>query len=189
MNATDWKRYAAMAAQLDAEVFPALPDAPEGESDALAGLAAETWPEPASYYEAQGLRLRGPRSAKWRTTACAFHSGSDSMRINLHTGGFCCMNCGARGGDVLAYEMALNGSEFIEAARRLGAWVEDGKPQPQHKPAPLSPRAALEVLGFESLLVAVAADTLARGGSLSIVDAERVKTCASRINRIAGYYA
>ena len=52
MNATDWKRYETMAAQLDAEVFPALPDAPEGESDALAGLAADTWPEPVPLPEA-----------------------------------------------------------------------------------------------------------------------------------------
>ena len=42
-------------------------------------------PDPASYYEAQGLRLTGPRSAKWRTTACSFHGGSDSMSINLRT--------------------------------------------------------------------------------------------------------
>lgn len=116
-------------------------------------------PEPASYYESQGLRLTGPRSAKWMTTACPFHGGSDSMRINLRSGGFCCMNCGARGGDVLAFEMALNGSEFVEAARRLGAWVDNGKTMTSAsmRPAPLSPRAALEVLGFESLLVAVAA--------------------------------
>ena len=148
-------------------------------------------PDPANYYEAQGLRLTGPRSAKWKTTACAFHGGSDSMRVNLRTGGFCCMNCGARGGDVLAYEMAVNGLDFIEAARRLGAWVEDGRPtaSASQRPTPLSPRAALEVLGFEALLVAVAADMLAKGGSLSVIDAERVKTCASRINRIAGYYA
>lgn len=146
-------------------------------------------PEPAGYYEAQGLRLTGPRSAKWRTTACAFHGGSDSMRINIFSGAFCCMNCGARGGDVLAYEMALNGLEFVEAARHLGAWVEDGKAPVNPRPAPLSPRAALEVLGFESLLVAVAADMLAKGGSLSVIDAARLKTCASRINRIAGYYA
>ena len=146
-------------------------------------------PEPAGYYEAQGLRLTGPRSAKWRTTACAFHGGSDSMRVNLHTGGFCCMNCGARGGDVLAYEMALNGLEFVEAARHLGAWVEDGRTPVSPRPAPLSPRAALEVLGFEALLVAVAADMLAKGQPLPLVDAERLKTCASRINRIAGYYA
>ncbi len=146
-------------------------------------------PDPAGYYEAQGLRLTGPRSAKWRTTACAFHGGSDSMRVNIFSGAFCCMNCGARGGDVLAYEMALNGLEFVEAARQLGAWVEDGKTPVNPRPAPLSPRAALEVLGFESLLVAVAADMLAKGGSLSVIDAARLKTCASRINRIAGYFA
>ena len=34
---TDWNRYEAMAAQLDAEVFPALPDAPEDQFGALAG--------------------------------------------------------------------------------------------------------------------------------------------------------
>ena len=113
------------------------------------------------------------------------------MRINLRSGGFCCMNCGARGGDVLAFEMALNGSEFVEAARRLGAWVDNGKTMTSAsmRPAPLSPRAALEVLGFESLLVAVAADMLAKGQPLPLADAERLKTCARRINRIAGYFA
>ncbi|MEN9903955.1 MAG: hypothetical protein RLZZ555_520 [Pseudomonadota bacterium] len=148
-------------------------------------------PDPASYFEAQGLRLTGPRSSKWRTTACPFHGGSDSMRVNIFSGAFCCMNCGARGGDVLAFEMALHGLEFVEAARRLGAWVDDGKTptSASMRPAPLTPRAALEVLGFESLLVAVAADMLAKGGSLSIIDASRLKTCASRINRIAGYFA
>lgn len=46
MNARD--RYEAMAAQLDAEVFPALPDAPVGRSDGLLALpAVESWPEPA----------------------------------------------------------------------------------------------------------------------------------------------
>lgn len=44
---TDWNRYEAMAAQLDAEVFPALPDAPDGLSGGLLGQAAvEAWPEP-----------------------------------------------------------------------------------------------------------------------------------------------
>lgn len=147
-------------------------------------------PDPASYYEAQGLRLTGPKSAKWLTTSCVFHGGSDSMRVNLRSGGFCCMNCGARGGDVLAYEMASSGLEFIEAARRLGAWTDDGKILPvRSRPSPLSPRAALEVLGFESLLVAIAADNLVRGGRLSAVDTARLKVCVGRINRIVGYYA
>ena len=45
MNARD--RYEAMAAQLDAEVFPALPDAPDGLAGGVLGQAAvEAWPEP-----------------------------------------------------------------------------------------------------------------------------------------------
>lgn len=146
-------------------------------------------PEPVSYYEAQGLRLIGPRSAKWKTTECRFHGGSDSMRVNMATGAFCCMSCGAKGGDVLAFEMALNGSEFIAAARSLGAWVEDGKPMRQHKPTPLPPRAALEVLGFESTVVAVAAGNLAKGLALTDDDRARLLTCASRINRIVGVFS
>jgi len=147
-------------------------------------------PDPASYYEAQGLRLTGPRSAKWRTAACSFHGGSDSMRVNVATGAFCCMaGCGARGGDVLAYEMALNGLDFIEAARRLGAWTEDGKMPANTRHAPLSPRAALEVLGFETALCAVVAGNLAKGLKLTEADRKRLLVSAGRIGQIAGYYA
>ena len=46
-------------------------------------------PDPPTFYENTGLRLAG--RGKWRTTACAFHDGSDSMRINLQTGAFVCM--------------------------------------------------------------------------------------------------
>lgn len=147
-------------------------------------------PDPASYYEAQGLRLAGSKSAKWRTTACTFHGGSDSMRVNMESGAFCCMAaCGARGGDVLAYEMAVNGSEFVEAARSLGAWVEDGKTPPiNSRPSPLSPRAALEVLSFEALVVAVAAGNLAKGLTLTDADRGRLLTSVSRIYQIAGAY-
>ncbi|MDD2728681.1 YfjI family protein [Malikia sp.] len=45
MTSTDWNQYETMAAQLDAEVFPALPDAPEGLESALPGMSG-TWPEP-----------------------------------------------------------------------------------------------------------------------------------------------
>ena len=108
-------------------------------------------PDPPTFYENTGLRLAG--RGKWRTTACAFHDGSDSMRINLQTGAFVCMaGCGARGGDVLAYHMALTGLEFVEAAKALGAWRADGTAAPA-RPAPLSPRAALEVLQFEAIFM------------------------------------
>ena len=147
-------------------------------------------PDPASYYEAQGLRLTGPRSAKWRTTACAFHGGSDSMRVNLRTGGFCCMaGCGARGGDVLGYHRAMHGLDFVEAAKDLGAWVDDGQPEVERKPMPLPPRAALEVLAFEATLCAVSAGNLAKGIALSDADHERLQVCAGRINQITRFFA
>ena len=146
-------------------------------------------PDPVSYYEAVGLKLTGPRSSKWRTTECKFHGGSDSMRVHVATGAFRCMNCGARGGDVLAYHMAESGLEFVEAAKALGAWEEDGKPHKPQKPTALSPRAALEVLGFEATLVALAAGNLAKGLILSDADRKRLLICAGRINRVVEDFA
>ena len=146
-------------------------------------------PDPVSYYEAVGLKLTGPRSSKWRTTECKFHGGSDSMRVNVATGAFRCMNCGARGGDVLAYHMAESGLEFVDAAMALGAWEEDGKPHKPQKPTALSPRSALEVLGFEATLVALAAGNLAKGLILSDADRKRLLICAGRINRVVEDFA
>jgi CHC2 zinc finger len=146
-------------------------------------------PDAISYYEGEGLLLKGLRTAKWKTTECQFHGGSDSMRVNVATGAFKCMNCGAGGGDVLAYHMQLHGLEFVQAAQALGAWVDDGKPVSQTKPTALPPRAALEVLGFESTLAAVAAGNLAAGHELSDVDKQRLFICAGRINRVVEDYA
>ena len=98
-------------------------------------LLRDRLPEPQGYFEGQGLVLvgRGP----WRTTGCAFHGGSDSMRVNLRSGGFCCMaGCGARGGDVLAYHMAAHGLGFVEAAQDLGAWENE----PHSPGVPFTPR-------------------------------------------------
>lgn len=145
-------------------------------------------PDPASYYGAEGLRLIGPRSAKWKSTACHFHGGSDSMRINTATGAWVCMACGAKGGDVLAYEMTVHGVDFVTAAKALGAWVENGKPEPRRKPAPLPPRAALEVLGFEATLTATAAGNLAHGLVLTDKDRARLLTAVGRINKLVEAY-
>ena len=144
-------------------------------------------PDPATFYEETGLRLAG--RGKWRTTGCVFHDSSDSMRINLQTGAFVCMaGCGAKGGDVLAYHMALTGMEFVEAAKALGAWRFDGNTAPA-RPTPLSPRAALEVLKFEAMVVAVAGGNVARGVTLSDPDRSRVMQAAGRINHVAGMFA
>ena len=145
-------------------------------------------PDPANYFNSEGLRLKGARHANWKTTECRFHGGSDSMRVNVATGAFRCMNCQASGGDVLAYHMQVHGLEFVAAAKALGAWIDDGTPYIQQKPAALSARDALEVLGFESTLVAVAAGNLANGLALTEADRARLFTCAGRIHRIVEDY-
>jgi hypothetical protein len=144
-------------------------------------------PDPIAYFENAGLVLKGP--GKWKTTRCEFHDGSDSMRVNTATGAWVCMACGAKGGDVLAYEMQSTGTEFIQAAKALGAWVDDGKPPTQTKPTALSPRAALEALAFEALVVAVAVGNVSKGIALSDDDRQRVMVAAGRIQHIAGGFA
>ena len=137
-----------------------------------------------TFYEGEGLKLTG--RGKWRTTECKFHGGSDSMRVNTESGAFCCMaGCGARGGDVLAYYMAQHGMEFVEAAKALGAWVDDGRPPTQHRPTPLTPRQALEVLAYESNLVAYEAARMARGALLTVEEGRRLLTAANRISKLA----
>ena len=148
----------------------------------------ELLPAPASYFEAQNLKLSGPRNAKWKNTCCVFHGGSDSMRVNIPTGKWVCMACGEKGGDVLAYEMKSTGAEFVDAAKAIGAWVDDGKPQTQQKPTPLPPRAALAALAFEATLTAVAAGNIAYGVNLSDLDRARVLKAAHRINLLMEAY-
>ncbi|GAB3355456.1 MULTISPECIES: hypothetical protein [Giesbergeria] len=147
-------------------------------------------PDPASYYEAQGLRLIGPRRAQWKTTRCEFHGGSDSLRINTETGAFVCMaGCGTRGGDVLAYHMAATGTGFVQACKDLGAWVDDGTTPPGHvRAAPLPARAALELLAFEAHLVAIAAGNIAYGVQLSDEDRCRMQQAAGRIQMMQDFF-
>ncbi len=143
-------------------------------------------PDPAAYYESEGLKLVG--KGKWRSTSCTFHGGSDSMRVNTDTGGYVCMSCHERGGDVLAYRMAAHGEDFMTAAKALGAWVDDGKPG-QYKPTPISPRDGITLLAREANFVAVAAANVANGVVLSQADLDRLLTAAGRINRIGEVFA
>ena len=94
------------------------------------------------------------------------------------------MACDAKGGDVLAYHMAETGTEFVDAAKALGAWVDDGRVPVATKPTPLSPRAALQVLAAEANLVAIAAGNVANGVTLSQLDFSRVLTASGRITRL-----
>ena len=139
-------------------------------------------PDPTAYFEEQGLKLTGPRRSKWKTTECKSHGGSDSMRVNTATGAWVCMSCGVKGGDVLAYEIAATGADFVAAAKAIGAWFDDGKPYTPLKPTPLSPRAALSAMAFEATLIAIAAGNVAKGIVLTDADRARLMTAASRIN-------
>ena len=146
-------------------------------------------PDPTDYYTGTAGLIFRERKGKWRTTECRFHGGRDSMRINTSTGAFCCMaGCGARGGDVLAYHMAERGLSFTDAAKALGAWVDDGRAAPT-RPAPLPARDALQLLAAESNLIAVAAANLAHGVALAHVDLARLLQAAGRITRIAEVFA
>ncbi len=140
-------------------------------------------PDPQDYYEnTAGLKLmgRGP----WRTTRCEFHGGSDSMRINHKSGGFMCMSCGEKGGDVLAYHQQANALEFIDAAKALHAWTDDGLPS-TYKPSPVSARTMLEVIAFEVQIVALMGADLTKGIAISELDKHRLFEAVCRITRVA----
>lgn len=143
-------------------------------------------PDALTYYrDTEGLTLagRGP----WRTTSCVFHGGSDSMRINVETGGFVCMaGCGASGGDVLAYYVLRHGLGFVEAARALGAYVDDGRPpRGPSRASVLPPRDGLALLRDESFLVTVAACNLGQNIALSDEDRARLVRAAARVDLVA----
>ena len=79
-------------------------------------------PTPLAYFvNIEKMKLVG--SGAWRTTLCPFHADkSPSLRVNVHTGGWRCMSCGAHGGDVLAFHMQRHDLAFIDACKALGAW-------------------------------------------------------------------
>ena len=148
----------------------------------------ENLPSAEVYFESIGKKLLGPRAAKWKTTGCDFHGGSDSMRVNTASGGWACMSCGESGGNVLDYEMKRTGGEFVATAKALGAWDDDGKPVQKYLPKPLPAWQALSVLAFEVTLVSVVAGNLAKGVKLSEADKQRLFIAAGRILRIAEVY-
>ncbi len=145
-------------------------------------------PETATYFESRGLTLTGPAASKWRTTKCNFHGGSDSMRICIDSGGWVCMSCGIKGGDVLEYEIKASGATFSEAAKEIGAWVDDGRPTRVFKAAPLPPKQAFAVIALETTLIAIAACNLGSGKPLTSEDRQRLLVAGNRIITLAEAY-
>lgn len=140
----------------------------------------EMLPDAVSYHDGIGEPLTGPGA--WGTRACPFHGGSDSMRVNRKSGGFACMACGEKGGDVLTFHMKLHGLEFVAAARELGAMVDDGKPYTgPARPKRLSDRDALTLLYEDSLFVCVAAGNLANAVPLTDQDRQDLWRAHDRV--------
>jgi len=138
-------------------------------------------PEPLAYFQGEGLTLQG--RGKWRTTRCDFHDGSDSMRVNIDRGSWVCMACGAKGGDVLAHHMQRHGIDFVQAARALGAWTEDGAPPP--RPRAFSATDAAQVIVLELLVCLVVISDARRGITPNEADWARFLAAAGRVETIA----
>lgn len=74
---------------------------------------------PTDYYTSR-LEDFNPNRPGWQNVRCVFHGdNSPSLAINAETGGYICFGCGAKGGDIIAFEMALNHSTFPEAIESL----------------------------------------------------------------------
>lgn len=147
------------------------------------GFNRDAMPSPRSYFEGRGFDLvgRGP----WVTTRCDFHGGSDSMRVNLRSGGWCCMACGTSGGDVLAFHMQVTGMDFVRAARDLGAWSGHDKPAPYRAAAGLSARDALALAAFEMRVAHVVMSDARQGVLVAEPDWQRFLLAVTRVERLA----
>lgn len=140
----------------------------------------ENLPTPAEYFSSRGHKLFG-KGKNFRTN-CSLHDGSgQTLSVLRDSGAFYCFSCGAKGGDVLTYEMQLTGADFVTSAKALGAWVEDGKPDTHHKPTPITARQALDVVQQETMIVAIALTNYSNGKPIDAIEAERLRVAAGRI--------
>ncbi len=137
-----------------------------------------TWPE---YADREGLPLEG--HGRWRTTRCELHGGSDSLRVNIESGGWRCMACDAKGGDTLSHLMQRDGLDFVSAARALGAWVEGATAAATARR--FSARDALDTLDADLGVCVVVINDARRGITPNNADWERFLAAAGRVQAIA----
>ena len=149
----------------------------------------ERLPDPQTYYEAEGLTLVGPPRSTWRTTTCVFHGGGTTMRLNLQSGGWVCMSCFAKGGDVVSYQMQAHGQEFAEACRALGCWDESpggrsASQRPAQGPQRMSAREMIDVLRLESMVAYLVASDIRRNGRVSDHEYFRLTEAVRRLQGV-----
>lgn len=78
-------------------------------------------PQVANYYHSQGIRYIG--SGAWRRAKCPFHRDQGlHLLVRVENGAFRCLECQAKGGDVLAFHQQRYKLGFKAAALQLGAW-------------------------------------------------------------------
>lgn len=141
-------------------------------------------PDAVSFFDAEGVPLSG--KGEWRTGRCDFHGGSDSLRVNVERGSWVCMSCGEKGGDVLAYVMKAHGLGFVEAAKRLGAWQDDGKAYSgPSRPSTLPSRDALHLASREMRIGFVVMSDMLRGVFPSDGDWQRFIEAARRVDMLS----
>jgi DNA primase len=80
--------------------------------------------DPADYYHDRlpGMPVPKPGVCAWCCGGCCpFHDDRrpGNFRIHLQSGAFTCFSCGAKGGDVIAFEAKLTHASPIQAARAL----------------------------------------------------------------------
>jgi len=147
----------------------------------------EMLPDAVSYHDGTGEPLTGPGA--WGTKACPFHGGSDSMRVNRKSGGFRCMACFEKGGDVLAFHMKLHGLDFVTAARELGALIDDGKPHTgPTRPKALPAREAMELAAMAMTIAWPVISDIRRGLVPSDVDWLAFLEAAGHVETLAMEY-
>jgi hypothetical protein len=147
----------------------------------------ELLPDAESYHQSTDGPLTGPGA--WGTKACPFHGGSDSMRVNRKSGGWRCMACGEKGGDIVDFQMKLHGLDFIEAARSLGAYVEDGQPhRGRATPMTLPAREAMELAAKAMLVSLVVISDIRRGVIPSDADWLAFLEAAGQVEALAMEY-
>lgn len=84
--------------------------------------------EPVAVLNLLGIKIGKKNPAGYWILCCPFHAGGQeknpSLSLHAGTGHYICHACGIKGGDILAFYMAVTGLKFPEAAKNLGAWGE-----------------------------------------------------------------
>lgn len=134
-------------------------------------------PDWLAYADQLGITVEG--RGTWRSILCDFHDDQRaSLRINSKSGGWCCMSCGASGGDTLAHYMQRSGLDFIDAAKTLGAWDESATGQVKaQRPRTLSARDGLELLYADAMVLFVIGSDIGQGKTPTA--AERASAAAA----------